>query len=177
MYYTAGYRSPLGGITLASDGERLTGLWFDGQKYFADNLPEEHEEKDLPVFAQTRQWLTIYFSGQAPDFIPPLSMDGISPFRRRVWEILLTIPFGRVSTYGAIAGANCRRNGKEGVRTGCRRRGRAQRRIAHHTVPPRNRYERQRYGLCWRGRQKLALLKMEGADVSALFVPKRGTAL
>ena len=38
MQYTAAYASPLGGITLASDGESLCGLWFDGQKYFAATL-------------------------------------------------------------------------------------------------------------------------------------------
>ena len=43
MYYICKYGSPLGGVTLASDGENLTGLWFDGQKYFADNLPKQHE--------------------------------------------------------------------------------------------------------------------------------------
>ena len=75
MYYTCKYGSPLGGITLASDGENLTGLWFDGQKYFADNLPEQYEEQDLPIFAQAKQWLDIYFSGREPDFTPPLSAD------------------------------------------------------------------------------------------------------
>ena len=53
MYFTSHYTSPLGGITLASDGQALTGLWFDGQKYFADTLPSEHTEAELPVFEQT----------------------------------------------------------------------------------------------------------------------------
>ena len=44
MTYTYHYASPLGGITLASDGRHLTGLWFDGQKYYADRLDPEHEE-------------------------------------------------------------------------------------------------------------------------------------
>ncbi len=72
MEYTCHYASPLGGITLASDGKSLTGLWFDGQKYFADNLAEEHEEKILPVFNETFEWLDIYFSGQEPKFTPPI---------------------------------------------------------------------------------------------------------
>lgn len=88
---------------MASDGRALTGLWIDGQKYYADNLPGNYEEKDLPIFAQTKKWLDIYFTGSAPDFTPPLAMDGISPFRRRVWEIMMTIPFGRTTTYGSIA--------------------------------------------------------------------------
>lgn len=103
MQYTSNYKSKIGDILLASDGERLTGLWFIGQKYFADTLEEKHIEKDLPIFKQVRQWLDIYFYGEAPDFMPPISFDGISSFRKRVWEIMLEIPFGETSTYGKIA--------------------------------------------------------------------------
>ena len=74
MEYVHHYQSPLGGITMASDGEALTGLWFDGQKYFADTLGKEYEEKSLPVFEEADRWLDIYFSGKAPDFTPSLSM-------------------------------------------------------------------------------------------------------
>ena len=102
MDYTHHYISPLGGITMASDGKYLTGLWFDGQKYFADTLNAQHEEKNLDVFRQTDLWLDIYFSGKEPDFTPPLRMRG-SEFRREVWQILLTIPFGKTTTYGEIA--------------------------------------------------------------------------
>ena len=102
MDYTHHYVSPLGGITLASDGEYLTGLWFDGQKYFADTLHAQHEEKDLDVFRRTNRWLDIYFSGKEPDFTPPLRMRG-TEFRQEVWQILLTIPFGKTMTYGEIA--------------------------------------------------------------------------
>lgn len=102
MEYTHHYDSPLGGITLASDGEALTGLWFDGQKYFGEALEKEHEQKDLPVFELADKWLDIYFSGKAPDFTPPLFMKA-TPFRKAVWEILLTIPYGKTMTYGEIA--------------------------------------------------------------------------
>ena len=102
MEYTDHYISPLGGITMASDGEKLTGLWFDGQKYFADTLAEEHEERKLPVLDQTGRWLDIYFSGKEPDFTPPLSLKA-NGFRREVWETLLTIPYGQTLTYGQIA--------------------------------------------------------------------------
>ena len=103
MLYTSHYDSPLGGITMASDGEALVGLWFDGQRHFAETLSEKATEyPDLPIFAQTRRWLDIYFSGRKPDFTPALRMCG-TPFRRRVWEILLTIPYGKTLTYGEIA--------------------------------------------------------------------------
>ena len=102
MDYTWHYDSPLGGMTLASDGEALVGLWFDGQKYFADALDAEHQEEMLPVFDDTCRWLDIYFSGKNPDFTPKLNMR-TSAFRKRVWEIMLTIPFGQTMTYGEIA--------------------------------------------------------------------------
>lgn len=110
MEYTQQYESPLGGITLASDGEALIGLWFDGQKYFADALEKEYEEKDLQVFAETRRWLDIYFSGRQPDFTPPLRMEA-TPFRQAVWERLLTIPFGTTMTYGEIAAYMAKQKG------------------------------------------------------------------
>ncbi|MCI9423016.1 methylated-DNA--[protein]-cysteine S-methyltransferase [Sporofaciens musculi] len=102
MEYTHHYASPFGGITLASDKESLTGLWFDGQKYFGAGLSKEHEQRELPVFEQADRWLSIYFSGREPDFTPPLSMKA-TPFQRAVWEILLTIPYGKTMTYGEIA--------------------------------------------------------------------------
>ena len=87
---------------MASDGTALTGLWFDGQKHFAETLDPEHEERPLPVFDETDRWLDLYFSGQAPEFTPALSVQG-SAFRKAVWEILLAIPYGQTVTYGEIA--------------------------------------------------------------------------
>ena len=105
MDYIAHYNSPLGGITMASEGTALVGLWFDGQKYFADTLlcPEYEERPDLPIFEQTRRWLDVYFAGKEPGFTPPILMSASSDFRRQVWELLLTIPFGHTLSYGAIA--------------------------------------------------------------------------
>ena len=102
MDYNWHYDSPLGGITLASDGEALTGLWFDGQIYFADTMSEDSKKEELPIFVQTSHWLDSYFSGKEPDFTPRLKMN-TTPFRKAVWEILLTIPFGKTLTYGDIA--------------------------------------------------------------------------
>lgn len=101
--YIAHYSSPLGSMTLASDGTALTGLWFNGQKYFADTLKEVQTlNPNLPVFDLTRQWLDIYFSGKEPTFTPPLLLQG-SPFRKQVWQLLLEIPYGRTMTYGELA--------------------------------------------------------------------------
>lgn len=102
MQYIHHYQSPLGGITLAATESALTGLWFDGQKYFGATLTEKYEEKELPVFAQAKSWLDCYFSGKEPDFTPALALSG-TPFCLAVWEILLQIPYGKVTTYGNIA--------------------------------------------------------------------------
>ena len=102
MEYTWHLSSPLGAITLASDGQSLCGLWFDGQKRFAETLSSAQEEKLLPVFEQTREWLELYFSGKEPGFTPPLRMKGTA-FQRTVWEKLLMIPYGETVSYGEIA--------------------------------------------------------------------------
>lgn len=103
MNYTAHYDSPLGGITLASDGHALTGLWFDGQRHFGSTLePQATRITDLHIFDSARRWLDIFFSGRQPDFTPPLLLLG-SPFAQRVWQTLLDIPYGQTVTYGELA--------------------------------------------------------------------------
>lgn len=112
MEYIHYYNSPLGKITLASDGKALLGLWFDGQKYFGITLTKNYEQKDLSIFKQTDKWLDIYFSGKDPDFTPLLSMKTTS-FRETVWKILLTIPFGQTMTYKEIAQRIAKQKGLE----------------------------------------------------------------
>ena len=102
MTYTQHYDSPLGGILLAADEEGLTGLWFDGQKYFARTLPKEYAESETPVLCEAKRWLDIYFSGREPDFTPQLHPAG-SAFQQAVWALLLEIPYGKTTTYGALA--------------------------------------------------------------------------
>ena len=102
MTYTQHYDSPLGGILLAADEEGLTGLWFDGQKYFARTLPKEYAESETPVLCEAKRWLDIYFSGREPDFTPPLHPVG-SAFQQAVWALLLEIPYGETTTYGTLA--------------------------------------------------------------------------
>lgn len=112
MDYTHHVRSPLGGMTLASDGSAIIGLWFDDQKYFADTLSAQHAEKKLPIFEEAERWLEVYFSGKAPDFMPKLCMRA-SAFRKAVWEILLTIPYGETMSYGQIAARLSTETGKK----------------------------------------------------------------
>lgn len=103
MEYARHYSSPLGSMIMTSDGTALTGLWFDGQKYFGSDKDNGHEDASLSVFEETAKWLDIYFSGREPDFTPTLAACG-TDFRRAVWDILLTIPYGQTMTYGEIAG-------------------------------------------------------------------------
>lgn len=102
MLFLTHYASPLGPILLAADETGLTGLWFEGQKYFPSFLDVDYQEKETPVLTETARWLDVYFSGKDPDILPPLHPQG-SPFRQAVWNILLTIPRGQTMTYGEIA--------------------------------------------------------------------------
>ncbi|MBQ3417533.1 MAG: methylated-DNA--[Ruminococcus sp.] len=177
MEYTHHYVSPLGGITIAADGTALIGLWFDGQKYFADALDAKHEEKPLPIFEQTDRWLDIYFSGKAPDFTPPLNMK-TTEFRKAVWEIMLTIPYGKTMTYGEIADRIAKQNGIP--RMSAQAVGGA---VGHNSISliiPCHRVVGTNGSLTgYAGGidKKVKLLEMEGADMDGFFVPKKGTAL
>ena len=110
MDYICHYDSPLGGMVMAGSGSALSGLWFEGQLHFAGTLSPDYAEKDLPVFEETKRWLDLYFSGRAPGFTPPLLPQG-TDFRRQVWNILLTVPYGRTVTYREIADRIARQTG------------------------------------------------------------------
>lgn len=102
MKYFYNYTSPLGNITLASDGRYITGLWFEGQKYFAEGMQAYSCKMSLPIFEQCIKWLDIYFGGTNPDFTVPVKFIG-TPFQVMVWNILQRIPYGATTTYGEIA--------------------------------------------------------------------------
>lgn len=174
MDYTHHYDSPLGGITMASDGAALIGLWFDGQKSFAGTPDLECEEQSLPIFDQTDRWLDIYFSGRAPDFTPPLNVKG-SEFRKAVWEILLTIPYGQTMTYGEIAKKASERKGV--ARMSAQAVGGAVGHNAISLVIPCHRVVGARgslIGYAGGVDKKARLLEMEGVNRDSFFVPKQG---
>ena len=176
MDYTWHYDSPLGGITLASDGEALVGLWIEGQKSSADALDPEPEEKRLPVFDETCRWLDIYFSGKDPGFTPKLSMR-TSAFRKKVWEIMLSIPFGQTMTYGEIAARIAREEGLK--RMSAQAVGGA---VGHNLISiiiPCHRVVGTNGDLTGYGGgidKKVRLLQLEKALSDRFFVPKKGTA-
>ena len=58
--YTCTYKSKLGDILLAADAIGLTGLWFEGQKYFANTLPDETVSQEIPILTEAKSWLDIF---------------------------------------------------------------------------------------------------------------------
>ncbi len=97
------YESPFGILIEASNGRRLTGLWFEGQKYYPEKYMCSSKISDkLAIFEKTDRWLDEYFSGGIPDFMPPVYMQG-TPFQMKVWEKLKNIKYGTTVTYGEIA--------------------------------------------------------------------------
>lgn len=103
MIYRKDIPSPIGMLTMASDGENLIGLWMEGQKHFPTVAMVEKD--DLTVFRQTEHWLRQYFEGEAPDPAGlPLAPEG-SSFQKSVWKLLVQIPYGQLATYGQLAKA------------------------------------------------------------------------
>ena len=107
MEYRAYYDSPLGSILLTSDGEALTGLWFEGQLEYAERSArrepvQECEAEEPEAIRGARRWLDQYFRGEIPDFMPTVRPEG-TKCQKTVWKILLTIPYGQTVSYGTIA--------------------------------------------------------------------------
>lgn len=171
------YESPLGDILLAADEIGLTGLWFDGEKYFAGNLPAAHTERETPLLKDVRRWLDIYFTGREPDFLPPLHPTG-SAFRQSVWELLLQIPYGQTTTYGEIARQLAAKQGL--ARMSAQAVGGA---VGHNEISiiiPCHRVVGTNGSLTgYAGGidKKAKLLALEHTDMRRFFVPKKGTAL
>ena len=179
MTYTTVYASGvLGDIALASDGTHLTGLYLAGQKYYFDRVAGPFEGGGgLAVFDQVRSWLDRYFAGMRPDPAElPLAPAG-SEFRQRVWDVLLAIPYGQTRTYGSIARQLEETTGR---RASAQAVGGA---VGHNPISvviPCHRVvgsDGSLTGYAGGIRSKLWLLGHEGADMTDLFVPVRGTAL
>ena len=177
MIFTQHYASPLGGILLAADGIGLTGLWFDGQKYFARDLPVERTEQETSVLTEAKRWLDVYFDGREPDFMPPLHPIG-SAFRQSVWQILLQIPYGKTTTYGEIARQLAEK--QKLPRMSAQAVGGA---VGHNEISiiiPCHRVigtNGSLTGYAGGIDKKMKLLKLERTDMTGFFVPKKGTAL
>ena len=179
MQYIARYKSPLGDILLASDDAGLTGIWFEGQRYFALHLASDHIEKETDILMQAKKWLDIYFSGHEPDFLPPLHVEGTS-FHREVCEIMLSIPYGKTMTYGEIAQAQTIAS-RRGIRKmSARAVGGA---VGHNEISiiiPCHRVVGANGNLTGYGggiSRKVRLLELEGVNMTGFYIPRKGTAL
>ena len=177
MIYRTDYESPLGRVTLASDGESIVGLWLEGQKYFGDTVNGEmHREDRLAIFAKTRDWLDRYFRGEKPAIAEILLAPAGNRFRQEVWKILCDIPYGEVMTYGAIARMIAERLGRE--KMSAQAVGGA---VGHNPVSiiiPCHRVVGANGSLTgYAGgiRTKIRLLEHEKADMTGLFVPEKST--
>ena len=152
-------------------------MWFEGQKYFANTLPNERISQETEILTEAKKWLDVYFSGEEPKFTPPLHPTG-SEFRQAVWQILLQIPYGKTMTYGEIA----RRMGelKNMPYMSAQAVGGA---VGHNEVSiiiPCHRVVGTNGSLTgYAGGidKKISLLELEHTDMSGFFIPKKGTAL
>ena len=163
MQYISHYRSPLGDILLAADQNCLTGLWFEGQKYFALHLEK------------TKEWLDIYFSGKEPDFTVPLRFIG-TDFQKEVWKILCSIPYGQTMTYGEIAGKLAEKRGKKSMSAQAVGGAVGHNRISilvpcHRVVGSDGSLTGYAGGI----EKKVKLLTLEKADMKSFFLPDKGT--
>lgn len=177
MEYTTLYKSPLGDITLASDGVAITGLWFENQKYFARTLSKETSQKNLSIFDDAKKWLDIYFDGEQPDFNLPLATKG-TQFQEDVWKVLLDIPYGTTCTYGDIAKKIAQRHNKKTM--SAQAVGGA---VGHNPISiiiPCHRVvgvNKSLTGYAGGIHRKVSLLELEKIKIDQYILPTKGTAL
>lgn len=178
MMYTCTYKSPLGNILIAADDIGLTGLWFEEQKYFAHGIDlSDSEEKENNILKETTKWLDLYFKGENPPFTPKLHPMG-SEFRKQVWGILLTIPYGQTVTYGEIAAKLAAPMGLSHMSAQAVGGAVGHNRISiiipcHRVVGTNGSLTGYAGGID----KKISLLELEKTDMTGFSVPAKGTAL
>lgn len=173
MQYICKYQSPFGGITISADGNSLTGLWFDGQKYFAATLPAAHEEKQLPVFDQTMEVAGQLLQRGKPGIYTPVTPEG-SSFGGRMGKYCCKYRNGETITYKDIAKEIARQQGKQTM--SAQAIGGA---VGHNPISiiiPCHRVvgsDGSLTGYAGGIPKKVGLLTLEQANMSGLFIPKR----
>ena len=96
MHYCTTYISPLGPIQIYTYRDALVGLSIE------PTIDPKYEKKETPLLLKIKQQLEEYFHQQRSQFDVPLSFLGTS-FQNKVWQALLTIPYGTTSSYKEIA--------------------------------------------------------------------------
>ena len=173
------YRTPKGfdDLWMTSDGDVLTGLWFEGSRSQTKHRLD-CRERDLPVFREVCRWLDVYFSGHQPDFTPPCRIDGLTPFRKEVVDAMLAIPFGETTTYGNIANTIAKRRGIG--KMSARAVGGAVGWNPLCIIVPCHRVVGKADDITGYGggiKNKICLLSLEGHDMSKFSMPAHGFAL
>jgi methylated-DNA-[protein]-cysteine S-methyltransferase len=183
MHYIDTVDSPMGELTIASDGQYLTGLWLVEQKYFMADVIHEidviqnAQDCELAIFRETRAWLERYFEGKDPGPIPAVKPRG-TEFRQRIWELLVEIPYGQLISYGELAQKVAAEKGI--AKMSSRAVGGA---VGHNPISiiiPCHRVVGSNGSLTGYGggiARKIKLLELEGVDMSKLTIPTKGTAL
>ncbi|SDR94931.1 methylated-DNA-[protein]-cysteine S-methyltransferase [Paenibacillaceae bacterium GAS479] len=175
--YTKEFNSPIGRMTMASDGENLTGVWMEGQKYFGATLGNHGPGASLPVFDLVEEWLELYFQGEQPGLVLPLAPQG-NEFRKSIWSILCDIPYGEVITYGEIAKLVAQKMGRAAM--SAQAVGGA---VGHNPISiiiPCHRVVGSKGSLTgYAGgiERKIKLLQLERVNMEELYIPAKGTAL
>ncbi len=179
LTYKCTYKTPseFSNMIMNSDGEYLTGLWFEGSRDSSKHKID-CEEKELPIFNETKKWLDTYFSGKVPKFTPKYKIENLTSFRQGVIDIMNEIPFGETITYNDISrkiaeGRGIKRMSSQAV-------GGAVGWNPICIIIPCHRVVGSNGSLTGYGggiKNKVALLTHEKNDMNKYFVPTKGTAL
>ncbi len=173
------YQTPAGfnNITMSSDGEFLTGLWFDGSSDARKHV-SNYQEKYLPIFRETCDWLDTYFAGKEPGFTPKYKINNLTSFRKEVQEIMVKIPFGKTVSYGEIAKTIAENHGMP--KMSARAVGGAVGWNPICLIIPCHRVVGANGSLTGYGggiKNKIALFKLEDIDLADYIIPTKGTKL
>ena len=179
MAYRFIYESPanFSSLVMESDGGFLTGLYFLDSKNERKNQ-DEFIEKWIPIFAETKKWLDLYFEGIKPDFTPKYKLIAKTLFQREVLEIIKAIPFGKTITYGEIAKIIADRRGIQTMSSQAVGMAVGSNKLCliipcHRVVGAKGNLVGYSGGI----KNKIALLELEGNDIGALYVPSKGNKL
>ena len=174
MQYIHYYESPIGRILLTANEQGLTGLLLQGEPW---TLAHDYSETITPAIADSVRWLDMYFSGNIPDFMPPLHLTG-SPFQMEVWELLLKIPYGETTTYGDLAKQIAQQRGIPHMSAQAVGGAVGSNPVSiivpcHRVIGANGNLTGYASGLD----NKISLLKQEGFDMKQFFIPSKSTAI
>jgi methylated-DNA-[protein]-cysteine S-methyltransferase len=102
MKYYDFYDGPHGRMLLVAQGDALSGVYFEGQKYLVGVEPEWRRDSRHATLRQAKRELAEYFGGERKRFETALAPEG-TRFQKSVWSAIATVGFGETITYGELA--------------------------------------------------------------------------